>query len=311
MTDQPRADLPPEHAAYPGAPPANRERPLPLRQMGIGEMIDGAVKLYRRDFLALIGIAAFVLIPVSFIEVWATQSVLGTVAGAPVLSDAQAFQFLWVTLVIFAAELLLIQPFLIASITRAAADAYLGEDVTVGGTYRFALSRLPAILWITILTTVAVILGFVPFLAVVAFGAFANVPILIIVGIVALAIPIYLLVRFTLTAPVLVVEDVRGTRAIGRSWRLTANAFWRLVALLILSTLIASVGQAIITIPTGIVSGIMGASGWPVAALGTAVATVLIAPFSALIVILFYFDMRIRKEGFDIEVMAQELASAQ
>jgi hypothetical protein len=41
-----------------------------------------------------------------------------------------------------------------------------------------------------------------------------------------------------------------------------------------------------------------------------ALATVITTPFVMLVIVLLYFDLRIRKEGFDIEVMARELASA-
>jgi hypothetical protein len=287
MTDQPRADMSQDaQATYPGAGPVPRERPLPLRQMGVGEIVDAAVRLYRRDFLALLAIVAFVLVPITFVQLWVTQTIVGAVGAVP--SQEAAFQFLGVGLVIFAIQFLIVQPFLVAAITRAAADAYLGERVGIGRTYRFALSRLPGILWITIISSITILIGFI---------------LLIIPGVIAL-------VRLSLAPPVLVVEDVRGTKAIGRSWRLTKGHFWRLLALLLLSTLIASVGALIITIPTEVVALMMGPGGWPVSALGSAAATVLITPFTMLIIVLFYFDMRIRKEGFDIEVMAQELAPA-
>lgn len=284
MTDQPRWEAPDAQADAHGTPTGSGERPLPLRQMGIGEMIDAAVKLYRRDFLALIGIVAIVLVPVTFAQVWVTQMMLGPAATVP--TEEAAIQLLVVGLIFFAVQFLIVQPFLVAAVARAAADAYQGEDVSIERTYRYALSRLPAILWITVLTTVVTLIGFI---------------LLIIPGIIAF-------VRLALTPPVLVVEDVRGTKALRRSWNLTKGNFWRLLALLLLSTLIATVGVLIITIPTEVVALMLGPGGWPVSALGTTLATVLITPFSMLIIVLFYFDMRIRKEGFDIEVMAQELA---
>lgn len=286
MTDQPRWESPDAQADVSGTPIGSRDRPLPLRQMGIGELIDAAVKLYRRDWLALMGIVAFVLVPVTFAQFWLTQGMIGPMIATQTPSAEAATQFLIVTLVVFAIQFVIVQPFLVAAIARAAADAYLGERVSIGRTYQYALRKLPAILWITILTSIVTLIGFI---------------LLIIPGIIAF-------VRLALAPPVVVVEDVRGTKAIGRSWRLTKGHFWRLLGLLILSGLIAGVGALIITIPTEIIALSLGVGGWPVSALGSALATVLITPFSMLIIVLFYFDMRIRKEGFDIEVMAQELA---
>jgi hypothetical protein len=290
MSDQPRADAPDTQTAQGGSPFASRERPLPLRQMGIGELVDGAVKLYRRDWLALMGIAAIVLVPVTFIQVWVTQNMVGSLNEFATQQefDAVASQVLLITVVFVAVQFLIVQPFLVAAISRAAADAYLGERVTLGRTFRYALSRLPAILWITIVTSVVTIVGLF---------------LLIIPGIIAF-------VRLALAPAVLVVEDVRGTKAVGRSWRLTNGHFWRVLGTLILSGLIAAVGAAIIQIPTEFAAVALGPDGWPVSALGAALASVLITPFSLLIVVLLYFDLRVRKEGFDIEVMAQELAPA-
>ena len=287
MTDQPHVDA---QAALPGAPPAPRVRPLPLRQMGIGELVDGAVKLYRRDWLALTGIAALVLFPLTFIQLWVTQSMVTSVDVFATDAEFQAMttQILLVTLLFAGVQLLIAQPFLVAAISRAAADAYLGETVTLGGTLRYAVSRLPAILWVTIITLIVTLIGFI---------------LLIIPGIIAT-------VRLTLAPAVVVVEDVRGTSAVSRSWSLTGGHFWRVLGTLILSGIITAVGAAIIQIPAEVIATMIGPEGWPVSALGTALATALITPFSLLIVVLLYFDLRVRKEGYDIEVMAQELAPA-
>jgi Membrane domain of glycerophosphoryl diester phosphodiesterase len=313
MTDQPRWDASegPE-AGLSAAQPGSRERPLPLRQMGIGELIDAAVKLYRRDWLALMGIVAFVLVPVTFLQFWITQTTLEPLMANTTPTEADLLQFAAVALVFVVVQLLIVQPFLVAAITRAAADAYMGEAVTIGGTYRYALAKLPAILWITILTAgiaiVAAAAGILAIVLGVAIGGGIGIPVVVAGAILVIVLPTIAFVRLAVAAPVVVVEDVRGTAAVGRSWRLTKGHFWRLLGLLILSALIAGIGSLIITIPTEAIAFALGPNGWPVSALGTVLATVLITPFSVLIVVLLYFDLRIRKEGFDIEVMAQELA---
>jgi len=286
MTDQPRADAPDAPAGLYGAPVAPPTRPLPLRQMGIGELVDGAFKLYRRDWLALMGITAFVLVPVTFLQAWLTQSVAAAAADPFADFDAVTGQIIVVTLVFVAIQLLIAQPFLVAAITKAAADAYLGERVSIGRTYRFALSKLPAILWITIITTVVTLLGFI---------------LLIIPGIIAL-------VRLALAPAILVVEDVRGTSAVRRSWNLTGGHAWRVLGTLFLAGLISSVGIAIVTLPTEFIAATMGPDGWFISTVGQVIASVVTTPFSILIIVLLYFDLRVRKEGYDIEVMSQELA---
>jgi hypothetical protein len=280
MTDQPRAE-----ALGPSV--TRRGRPLPLRQMGIGELIDAAVRLYRLEWKMLMAIVAVIVVPVTFLEVWAPQLLIGNIGAAIPPSDAFG-QLLALSLILVAVQFLIVQPFLVAAVARAAVDIYLGEPVTIGGTYRYALRRSRSILWITILTALATLLGFI---------------LLIIPGIIVL-------VRLTVAPAALVVEGHRGSSALRRSWRLTKGFFWRTLGTLLLSGVIAAIVSGIISIPGELAVQAMGPDAWPVSALVSMLATVLVTPFGMLVVVLLYFDLRIRKEGFDIEVMARELASA-
>jgi hypothetical protein len=288
MSDQPPVDRSGAGAVTFGAPEARRDRPLPLRQMGIGELIDAAVRLYRLEWKVLMGIVAFVLIPITFLEVWVTEVIVGPIGQVPGPTSDLLGPLIIVSLAFGAVQFLVIQPFLVAAITRAAADVYLGEPVGIGRTYRFALGRLHLILWITILATLATLLGLV---------------LLVIPGIIVL-------VRLAFAAPVLVVEDLRGRKAIGRSWRLAKGHFWRILGTLVLAGLIVAIVAAIVSIPGELVVQGLGPGAWPISALVSAFASVLTTPFSMLVIVLLYFDLRIRKEGFDMEVMARELAAA-
>ena len=270
------------------ATPIQRGRPLPLRQMGIGELIDAAITLYRAEWKVLMGIVAFVLVPLTFIEAYVTRFFVDPLAS-PLLSPDTLNTALLVTGVIVLVQFAFVQPFLVAAVARAATNVYLGEPVGIGSTYRFALSRVPAILWISILTLLALLAGFL-----------------------LLVLPAFLVfVRLSFAAIVLVVEGHRGTKAVGRSWRLAKGHFWRLFGALILAMLIAGIVSAIVAIPGELIATALGPQGWPVLALGNSLAVVLVTPFSTLIIVLLYFDLRIRKEGFDIEVMTQELAPRQ
>lgn len=280
MTDWPRTGALGPTATRP-------DRPLPLRQMGIGELIDAAVRLYRLEWKALMGIVAFVVVPVTFLELWATQILLGEIGPTPTSTDAFG-EVLVVTLAFVAVQFLIVQPFLVAATARAAADVYLGAPVTIGGTYRYALGRLPSILAITILSTLAALLGFV---------------LLIIPGIIAL-------VRLAFAPVALVVEGQRGADAMRRSWRLTKGFFWRTLGTLLLSGVIVAIVSGIISIPGDLAVQALGPDAWAISTLVTALATVLVTPFGMVVIVLLYFDLRIRKEGFDIEVMARELATA-
>jgi hypothetical protein len=270
----------------PPPPPPPGARPLPLQPMGVGEVLDAAITLYRTQWKALLGIAAILLVPLTFLQLYITRAWGDPFSTAPVTQetlDATLLPFGIVALV----QGLFVQPLLTAAVARVAADGYLGHPVDVGTTLRFALRRIHSILWIGILYALTVIVGAI---------------LLIVPGVIAY-------VRMGFGTPALVVEGLKGTKALGRSWRLSKGNFWRLFGVLLLASIMAGIVSSVLTIPTSLAFGAIGPGGWPIEALGQSIAQVLTLPFATLIAVLLYFDLRIRKEAFDLQVMARELAA--
>ena len=65
--------------------------------------------------------------------------------------------------------------------------------------------------------------------------------------------------------------------------------------------------NAIIALPTSIGAIFTSSWGWLLRFVGASIAGIVTTPFLSMIPVLLYFDMRVRKEGFDLEVMAREL----
>lgn len=279
---------PPPASSLPPPPLPPGERPLALQPMGIGELLDAAIKLYRTQWKTLLGIAAILLVPVTFLQAFLTRSIGGpfTTQPAPIPSSEMEGALVAAS-ILGLIQFLFVQPLLTAAVARASAEAYLGNRVLVGPTLRFALGRVHSILWISILTSLAALLGFL---------------LLIVPGFIVL-------VRFAFGSTVLVVERRKGSKAVGRSWRLAKGHFWRLFGAFILAIVIAFIVASVLSIPAGLAYTAIGPSGWPIAAVGDSLATILTTPFTTLITVLLYFDLRIRKEAFDLEVMAQEIAA--
>jgi hypothetical protein len=316
---------PPPPSGTPGVPPpppdatpvGRKERPLPLRQMGIGELLDGAIKLYRAEWKVLMGIVAFVLVPLTFLQAYLTRGLPGTFAQEPVVTPDTLDSAIIASSIVGLIQFLFIQPFLTAAVAHAAARVYLGEDVAVGPTYRFAITRVHSILWISILTFLAiaaimVVVAIPGFLVIAAGGEGAGAVVLVVIlFLAAIALVILAAIRLFFASTVLVIEGRKGTKALGRSWRLSKGHFWRLLGTLIVTFLMAGIIASVLAIPGNIAADAIGSQGWPVRALGDSLAAVLTTPFTTLITVLLYFDLRIRKEAFDLEVMAQELPPGQ
>ncbi len=120
-----------------------------------------------------------------------------------------------------------------------------------------------------------------------------------------LAPGIYLWVAWTVAAPVLLLEDVRGWKAMKRSRQLVKGRFWPTFAVVLLVAILTGIVQAMFV---GILAGVVSVSGNEVAlaiadAIGQTASGVLTTPLSAAVLTVLYFDLRVRKEGFDLELL--------
>ncbi len=282
--------------------------------MDIGQLLKTAVKLYVDHWKLLAGIAAIVLVPYIFL-VDAFIAASGVASFQPGVSPPpeaalRALGFSFVVLVLA----LLATPLVTAAMVRAAADISLGRQVTLGDAYRIALNRLGSILLVLILAGLLVLgtalLLIIPAAIIVGLAGqdprpwipFVAVP--LVFGAVFFTFAIAIRVSF---APMVVMlEPARGTEAVGRSWRLAKGYGWRIAGAILLMVIISAVVSFLLSFPFTRLAETLGAGGWLLSAVGEAIANVVITPFSTLVIVLLYFDLRIRKEGWDPSLIAQE-----
>jgi mannose/fructose/N-acetylgalactosamine-specific phosphotransferase system component IID len=104
-----------------------------------------------------------------------------------------------------------------------------------------------------------------------------------------------------------------------RSWQLTLGRFWRVVGVLVVTSIIVGVVQQVLAFGFQLVGTLIGfavtttadesvGSAFMVIALGASivgslVAGVLTQPFVAAVTALLYVDARIRREGFDLALV--------
>ncbi|HEY3181263.1 MAG TPA: hypothetical protein VGJ77_00380 [Gaiellaceae bacterium] len=257
-----------------------------LRPLGIGEVLDVALKIVWRNAVTLFKIVFFVVFPVQVISAVVQLSAIPerdeVVDDKDVAALIGAFGVTgilgWVASTLAA-----------GACYRAIASAYLGERTDWRPSLEFALRRLRSILWVTILAGLAALLGLI---------------LCVIPG-------IYLWVVFALAVPVLLTEDKRGTKALGRSRDLVRGYWWRTFAIVLLGTILASIIGAVIggvvgstsgfdTTPTDLTSGVLSVVA------GT-VSDVITTPFTAAFVTVLYFDLRVRKEAFDLQLLAERI----
>jgi hypothetical protein len=176
-----------------------------------------------------------------------------------------------------------------AACVKAVSDIYLDQSPAIGTSVLFALRRLPALIGLYVLQLLGLIVAFI---------------LLIIPG-------VYLYAAWSVQTPALMLEGLRPWRALGRSRRLVRHRWWPVAGvILLLNLLTALLGQALRTL----LDGVDGFSSHPglVAAvlayvLGGIVASLLTQPIIASVTTVLYYDLRVRKEGFDLHVLADHL----
>jgi hypothetical protein len=107
---------------------------------------------------------------------------------------------------------------------------------------------------------------------------------------------------------IVMLEGRTASDAYSRSQELARDHAWRILgtlAVCFVLEMLAALGAAMLF------GAIAGLAGLPerVATLFSSVAVVLTAPFSSVVVTLLYYDLRVRKEGFDLEMMALDLGA--
>jgi hypothetical protein len=291
-TPFPPAGSPIVHGAMPPPPTLGRASrgPVPLEPMGAGQTIDAAIKLYRAQWKTLMAIAALISVPFTVL-----QNYLIHVTTHPIYIGRGLYTTRsspGVALLLTLTSFLVITPLLRASMVRALAGVYLGERTQVGPSIRFGFSKLGWVLFAILISTLAVI-----------------------AGLIALVVPgIILYVRYAFVTPAVVVEGERGG-ALGRSWRLSKGLSWHIFGTLLLAGIIAAIVGLIFLVPSAIVtanetfSGTVSSTGWILRTILGSLSTVVVSPFSSAVGVLLYFDARIRKEGFDLAMMAREVGS--
>jgi hypothetical protein len=185
-----------------------------------------------------------------------------------------------VGLLVAAAIGIIIWAVLQAAILRGAAQATIGDPVDIDASYRWGLARFGSVLLVALLVGIVVAVGFL---------------LLIIPGFI-------FLVFLSVSEPALIVENRRGTEAMSRSWNLVRGNFWHALVVILVAAII-----------TGVIGGILGAIGgdnWFLAWIFTAIAQIVTAPFTALVTVLLYLDLRARSEALTAERLRTELASS-
>lgn len=268
-----------------------------LRPLGIGEIIDAGIRITRTRFRDLAILVAIVAVPAQVLQLLVAISAPGsenaftvspsvTPGTTPDAGDTLTqLAATLVTLVIGFLTALLAT----AACTEVVSSTYLGGRAGWRESLRRAWRRFASLIAANLLILLA-----------------AGV------GLLACIVPgVWLWVAFAVAVPAILVEGIRGPASLGRSFRLVRGRWWPVFAILLVGQLLAAVVQTVVVLPFVPLLLVAGGDspivGVLVTALGTVVSTIVTQPFIAAVTVVIYYDLRVRKEGFDLALIAAQL----
>ena len=283
---------------YPPLPKAGSARtgPLPLHPMMFSDLLDGSFRLLKANLGTIVLVAAVFLIPVNLVAAFLQRDLLGGYGFLQFMQDPSLLEEaagpgssngpLIGSLAAGLASIL-VTPFIGGATSMVVAASYLGGELKAGPAMRATGRRFLVLLAVFFLTLLLKLAGLV----------------LCLVG---ALVPMTL---FLVTTPAVMVEEVGPIQAMARSVTLVRPRFWPVMAIGIGSGVLASFLGNILAGPFSIAALAVGYRwGWILAAIGAILPALITTPFVSILATLVYFDLRIRNEGFDLQMIAAELA---
>lgn len=323
--------------AAPGTPegwtPPPKPGLIPLRPLGFGTLLGAPFQVLRRNPKATFGSgliiqAAIVVVTVLFFAGLAAfvlgRSLNAVGDDADVIAAGNVAIGIIGTIVVLAVSLFasaLLQGILVVEVARGT----LGEKRRLGELWKAAFKRvLPLALWLLILVAASLI-GLAIIIGIIVLGAIsgsgggvvAAVLVSLFLGLGFLVLGAWLGTKTAMVPSIIVLERKGVVAAIRRSWSLTRGYFWRTLGTILLVYVILYVASQILSTPfsllIGIVPSLIDPTGTGSGIVAIIVLYVVFIAFTtavsaitsvvqAAVVAVIYIDLRMRKEGLDIEL---------
>jgi hypothetical protein len=272
--------------------------------MPLGELLDETFKLYRRHFTVIAGVALVIILPGLILQLISgsylanpftyLQRVIQNANNPTALAAIQAQQQQYTSSPLYLLSFpiaALLFPFSYGAVYRAATSLAAGNLETVGSVLLGTLRRYFAI-WAVVLLTFLVAVGFI--------------------GIVTIPVVIWVLIRWSIAMPALFAEGIGPVKALGRSWNLVRDNWWRTLGILFIVFIMVSLIQTALGALFGGISALLpGLSDDIRAGLFTTVTTLvdaLVGAITPIAITMLYLDLRVRKEGLDLDQLARQAA---
>ena len=333
----------PGSSPYPGQPqwggapaPGNwasgRPGIVPLRPLAIGEIYDGAIRAIRSNPRTMVGFSAIVIAVLTLLATAPQAYALTTLLGSPFLDPTtaesaevndvvDALGASGLTLLIGVLQFVVATTIVSGLLIVAVDGAVRGQALNPGQLWARCRSRLLAIFALACVILLALplvlLVAMLPGLIVVFIpgGKIIGVILLVLGALVGLFAFLVIYFGFwAVAAPALLLENVGVFAALRRSYRLVRGSFWRVFGIGLLTAVIAYIVRQLFSIPFAVIGGLFSTFQNDdsfgailiqllITDIGTVLAGAVLFPFTAGVAALLYLDLRMRREGLDVDLM--------
>jgi hypothetical protein len=248
--------------------------------MTTGVLLDRAFRLYTSNFSLILGITAAAYVPFYLIMLAVESSFSGSLQGQRV--DLRTFLFQIAFMVLWAS---IAFPIAGGATTYAISERYLGNDVTIGESLRLALIRFWTLSVAQIIATIRVMFGLLLF---------------VIPG-------ILWMLSYSLVVPAILVESQKATTSLRRSRDLVKGHRGKVFCVMLIINLLQVILIFGVNMISRMIFNTQSGSGAVLNSAITNLASIFLTPLAIVATILLYYDMRIRKEGFDLEMLSRAI----
>lgn len=301
---------------------------IPLRPMTTGELLDRTFNIYRNNFVLFVGISA--LAAVFYVAGMVLLVVLGITLPTPgARFDARTVIPIMALYFLILGLFYLIGASLATGATiYAVSKVHLGQTAAIGESYRtifpwvgriirIVLSVMIRMIGVFLLMYIAAILVSLALVSVLG-GIRSTLAAGIIFGIIIFGVIIAgyvfalrVFFKYSVAVQACVLEKAAAVQSLKRSAFLAKGSLWRIFLIYLLTGLIGFALAFVLQLPGTLlqkVSEAFAALIWQFFAMFLAVT--ISFPISTIAISLLYYDQRVRKEAFDLQLMVQSLGQS-
>jgi len=308
---------------------------IPLRPLTLGTLLGAAFQVLRRNPRPTFGLALMVT-GITFLVTLAVVGVVGFFAFTRTLNatgaDAEAIAAGSVAMVVLSALVpvglsIIGSAILQGVVSLEVARGTVAEKLRLGGLWRAARGRLGALIGWSLLLSLVILLGIALLAGVIALAVATGGAVGVLIGVLLglagaagfIVVALWLGTKLSLVPSILMLERLSLRAALARSWALTRGFFWKTLGIQLLVVVIVQTVSSVISTPLGMLLGFSsalinpnGESGGAIAAtvviyLVTIIFSVVFGAIAAVVQsatpALIYIDIRMRREGLDLELI--------